>query len=478
MDSSGLSEAIIAELGDVFMSELRRGGPALVGADWDGIEQQLQDLGRRVLGRVVEQTVAAIAAAEPSPPPVCGGCDQAMRVVAAARPRVLQGLVGDYTLVRAYFVCDGCHRGAAPLDARLGLGRGMLSPGLGRVASRAGIEAAFGSAAGLLRDTLRIDVADEAVRRITEGIGAVAETEQQTAMAAAEAGQVPPPELGEASPQALVVEVDGVQVPIGTSWNEMKVGVVAPLGPTTEVDPDSGRERLRVGRQTACAGFESAATFWYRVYVEACRRGLGQPSLTLVVLLGDGADWIWRYGRHFLALKGVELIEIVDLYHAIEHLWTVAHAGFGAGSAQAIAWVTPLKRALRTDGVGPVLAALETLAATTLPEAAAEEVRKARGYFTTNAARMDYPRFVAQQLPIGSGAVECACKTLVQAREKQAGMRWSRAGAQAVASLRALHRSGRWERFWQTQPQRRRPTVVTPRPPTSTAASAALDPAA
>ena len=458
MDSAGLPEAIIAELGEIFVSELRRAGPALTAGDLDGIEQRLQDLSRRVLGRVVEQTIVAIAAAEPSARPVCAGCRRTMRPVAAARRRELQGLVGDYTLSRAYFCCDGCHAGAAPLDERLGLGRGMLSPGLGRVACRAGIEDAFEPAAGLLRETLRIDVAEEAVRRMTEGIGAVAEAEQQAAMAAAEAGRPPPADKGEEPPGALLVEVDGVQVPVERSWNEMKVGVVAPLGPATEADPESGRERLAVGRQSACAGFEAAAEFWYRVYAEACRRGLGLPGLALVVLVGDGADWIWRYGRQFLALKGVELVEIVDLYHAVEHLWTVARAAFGTSSPGAAAWVEPLKRALLTEGVGPVLAALEALAPGADP-GAAEEVRKATGYFTTNAARMDYPRFLARRLPIGSGAVECACKTLVQARAKQAGMRWGRAGVQAVVSLRALHRSGRWERFWRTRPQRRRPAV-------------------
>lgn len=458
MDRAGLSEAMIAELGTIFVGELRRAGPALVRSDLDGIEQQLQDLGRRVLGRVVEQVVAAIAAAEPSVPPACAGCQGMMRPVEAARKRELQGLVGDYTVYRAYFCCDGCHVGAAPLDARLGLGRGMLSPGLARVAGRVGIEAAFAPAAGLLRETLRIDVAEAAVRRMTEGIGAVAEAEQQAAMEQAAAGRAPLLDAGEVPPTALLVEVDGVQVPVERSWNEMKVGVVAPLGPATETDPESGRVRLAVGRQSACAGFEPAQAFWYRVYAEACRRGLGLPSLTLVVLLGDGADWIWRYGRQFLALKGVELVEIVDLYHAVEHLWTVAHAAFGASSPKAAAWVAPLKVALLTAGVGPVLAALEALAAGAEPEAA-EEVRKATGYFMTNAARMDYPRFLARQMPIGSGAVECACKTLVQARAKQAGMRWSRTGVQAVVSLRAVHRSGRWEQFWRTRPQRRRPAV-------------------
>lgn len=79
---------------------------------------------------------------------------------------------------------------------------------------------------------------------------------------------------------------------------------------------------------------------------------------------------------------------------------------------------------------------------------------------------MDDPRFVARRFPIGSGAVESACKTLIGQRAKQAGMRWSRPGLQAVASLRALHRSGRWTAFWQSQPQRRR-LPAHPRPPRS-----------
>jgi hypothetical protein len=67
---------------------------------------------------------------------------------------------------------------------------------------------------------------------------------------------------------------------------------------------------------------------------------------------------------------------------------------------------------------------------------------------------MDYPRFVARQWPIGSGAVENACKCLVEARLKQAGMRWGVPGSQAIASLRAVQRSGRWAAFWQMHPDR------------------------
>jgi hypothetical protein len=124
------------------------------------------------------------------------------------------------------------------------------------------------------------------------------------------------------------------------------------------------------------------------------------------------------------------------------------------GSAAA-AWSEPLKGKLREEGVAAVLVALGEL--TPAEPAAVEEVRKGRGYFATIAARMNYPAFVARQLPIGSGVVESACKTLIEEREKGAGMRWSKTGAQAVAMLRALQRSGRWTAFWGTHPKRRRP---------------------
>jgi hypothetical protein len=82
------------------------------------------------------------------------------------------------------------------------------------------------------------------------------------------------------------------------------------------VDAETGRLRLRWGAASSGAGFEGAQEFWYRAYAEACRRGLGTAAVHTVVLLGDAAEWIWRLGRAFLALPGVELVEIIDLYHA------------------------------------------------------------------------------------------------------------------------------------------------------------------
>ena len=469
MDKAELPAAIIDELGQLFVKTLKDNAAKLVESDFDGIEQQLQAMARKVFGPVVEQTVAAIAEAWSNERCTCPRCHGPMRLVDYRRRRNLQGLVGDYQIARPYFVCDHCHHGYAPLDERLGLGAGALSPGLMRVACRLGIDGSFEDAADTVRETLGIELEDEAIRRVTEGIGQVAEDEAQALIALAQMGQEPLPKEGtKVESSVLLVEVDGAMIQqVDGDWHEVKAGLVAPLGPKTVEDEQTGRSTLVMGKANYCAGLESADRFWFRVYVEACRRGLGSALVTMVVLLGDGADWIWRYSPTFLGLGQAKVVEILDIYHAFEHLGTVASAVFGQGSKAGEEWLQLLKQKLETQGPAPILAALAELRPE--GEGAAAEVRKAVGYFTENAARMDYPTFIAMNLPIGSGAIESACKTLIEEREKGAGMRWTKAGAQSIATLRALHRSGHWAEFWKGHPQRRRPAVFPRRPANLTA---------
>ena len=287
----------------------------------------------------------------------CPRCAGRVRVVDGARARTLEGLVGPLRLVRPWYHGAACRHGYAPLDTAWALGRGLLSPGLVRVVSRDGLEAAFGQGADLVAENLGVHLDADTVR---------------------------------------AVELDGVLVPERERWVEVKVGRVAAVGPDLVVDAASG------------------------------------------------AAWIWHPVRWYLGLPGVRVVEIGDFFHASEHLSTVAGAVFGPGTPAAAVWLDETRHALRHAGPAPVLAA-----------PTAEEVRRASGYVTTNAARMDYPAFRAELLPIGSGAIESTAKNLIQQRQTQAGMRWTRGGAQRVASLRALHRSGRWQAFWASQPQAR-----------------------
>jgi hypothetical protein len=168
-------------------------------------------------------------------------------------------------------------------------------------------------------------------------------------------------------------------------------------------------------------------------------------------------------------------VEILDFYHACAHLGTVASAVFARTPLRRTAWLTPLRRQLRDQGPAPILRALAKLRPTT--PSGREEVRKAIDYFTEHAARMDYPAFAARQFPIGSGAIESTCRHLVQLRAVQAGMRWRADHRQAVRSLRAVARSGRWAAFWATQPLlharlHRAATTATAAPPARTTVSA------
>ncbi len=263
----------------------------------------------------------------------------------------------------------------------------------------------------------------------------MAEAAQQEDIARARRGALTHPVGGVPD---VVVAVDGCQVLLLDGWHEMKVGRAAPLGPGLRTDHRTGRTFLAWGTAAICAGLEGAEECWWRVAVTAWRAGLGQQTRRVIVL-GDGAEWIWNRAAHFLGGPGITVVEILDLFHAYEHLWEAGRAVFDTSDALT-AWVEPLKDALYAEGARAVLAAFDAL----VPPgpAAADVLRRERVYFADNAARMDYPRYVAQHLPIGSGAVESLCKTLIEARAKGSGMRWTRAGVQAVATLRAVRASG------------------------------------
>ena len=176
------------------------------------------------------------------------------------------------------------------------------------------------------------------------------------------------------------------------------------------------------------------------------------PCPKITPSLGDGAHGIWEQGAAYFGTPDREGGEILDCYPAAEHVSTVAHAVWGEGSPDAAAWITATLQRLKAAGPAPLLAARAALAPTTA--AAQAVVTRDTAYVTYHQTRMPYPTYPARGLPMGSGRVEGACNTLVKTRLRPSGMRWRRRGAQAVATLRALARSGRWDAFWATQPQR------------------------
>lgn len=361
---------------------------------------------------------------------VCRGCGT--RLVARGwRERGLLTVCGPIRIKRPWYPCGRCHTGCSPVDAALGItSRGRVSVSITDWLVELGARTAFRDATRLLERLTGLTVAPETVRRQTERAGAAIEETIQRDAAVVAATQEPAGPV-DSAPGTILVETDGVMVPYRDGWHEVKLGLVAGQTGTTTVAP------------SYVAARSSAEQFGPRLLAEAARRGaldvvdwdgpLAGPNLAVlrtVLVLGDGAPWIWALAAEHFGTR----IEIIDFYHAAEHVWTVARALFGDGTPATTLWAQVRINDLLTAGATPVRHAL-TVATAPSPEAA-EVLRRERGYFQTNAHRMDYPTFRTQHFPIGSGAVESGAKHIVQHRMKRPGARWSETGAQAVLNVR------------------------------------------
>lgn len=348
------------------------------------------------------------------------------------RSRTVQTVCGPVTWERPWFHCRRCRQGFSPADEVLGVApRRRLSPGLDAWVVELGGDTSFRDGAGWLERLTGLKVSAETVRSQTETVGRALEAAQQTAMGEVVRTQESA-EPVDAAPGTLVVETDGVMVRYLDGWHEVKLGLVG------------GQVDEKLAAPSYVAARASAEQFGPRLLTEAARRGAlevvawegsvtqrGVAVLRDVVVLGDGAPWIWNLAAEHFGQR----TEIVDYYHATEHLWTLARAFYGEGTAKAKRWAERQCRRLKARGAGPLLRALR--AVKLRPADAGELLRRERAYFRTNAARMDYPTFRQQGLPIGSGAVEAEAKRLVQQRMKRPGARWSDAGAQAVLNVRS-----------------------------------------
>jgi len=158
---------------------------------------------------------------------------------------------------------------------------------------------------------------------------------------------------------------------------------------------------------------------------------------TVVVIVGDGAEWIWNRAAMF-----VNRCEILDFGHALEHAWEFARLRYGDGSSQADRWVHQIAEDLRAGKVQDVIARLKRLRPPT-PELR-ESFEALIRYYNENAGRMRYDEYLRLGYGIGSGAVESAHQQVVHARFRQAGMRWSEAGARRLLALRLLLLNDDW----------------------------------
>ena len=199
------------------------------------------------------------------------------------------------------------------------------------------------------------------------------------------------------------------------------------------------------------------ATLKRQLTAEVMGALIQRPHLR-VVKVADGAPDNWSYLSAVLPVGQ----EVLDFYHAAEHLGAALGAAYGEGTSKYQERLETLSAVLRDapEGVDTVMGALGRLR-TRYPRRQA--IHKALAYFREHRHRMRYSDLRAQNLPIGSGVVEAACKTLVSQRLKRSGMRWRTAGGQAILTFRALCQSERFERAWSLLSETYKRSVTLPR---------------
>ena len=373
-------------------------------------------------------------------------------VFVAYRSKAVVTVLAPVQVNRAYYHCASCGHGVIPKDQALDIVGTSLSPGVRRMMGRVGGEEAFAEGRRDLEELAGVAVKTKQVERVAEGLGEQIEARARAERQAVLAGKLVSLS-GEEPVGKFYIAVDATGVPVVPKETAGRAGKGedgeaktrdAKLGCVfTQSRLDAKKRPQRDPHSTSyVAAIETAEEFGRRIYAEAVRRGLLQARQ--VIVLGDGAPWIWALAEeHFPGA-----LQIVDLYHAREHLGELAKTLYGRTGKATAAWRAARYEALEAGNVEAVVAAMRR--ACPRDPTSREQVRKQIAYFQTNAERMRYAKFRRRGLFVGSGVVEAACKIMGQ-RLKQSGMRWTVRGANAIIALRCCQVSNRWEEFWEAR---------------------------
>lgn len=446
--------------------------------DLEELEQEIWTrmmiLGKKWLQGILQQQAEKTDADGPQE----GACGHRLHLV-SKRPRQVLSVFGPISIQRNYYHCahhweaekqeehEQCRSGEVPFDRLWGLTGRRSSPGVQRLVSYLSARLTHEAVAQTLERVLPLHLSARQVGAILQPVGEAFEQEEEQQMqhlleraAKKETSEAEQQEDQGEPIKRLYVEMDGVMarlrrgsVPMeaqeqarkGDVYREVKVGAVfvgeagherSELVPGVFVDR-AGPKRY-VARRTTAQDFAS------RIY--ALAHAAGVQRAREVVVLGDGAKWIWGIAEE--QFPGA--VQIIDEYHAREHLWNVAHAAFPAQTAEREAWAKTVSDLLAHGQVEEVITAFERLPPLAPEPGKTRSILEIEAdYFRTNAERMRYLTFRAKGMQIGSGIVEAGCKTVVSTRAKQSGMRWTPDGLDALLAVRTAVLNQDFDQTWQ-----------------------------
>jgi len=402
--------------------------------------------GAKVLGGLLE----GIGCGRREHPVQC--CCGAIMQSKGIEGKILVTILGPVPYRRSRYECPDCGVARYPGDEDLDVVDTRRTPGVRRMLARAGSRQPFKEGKEDLKIYAGIEVSAKDVERVAERIGGHIETWQASEREMLLQSETSLP-VNKSIP-VLYVEMDGTGVPMvraetdgrkgkqpdGTAkTREVKLGCI--FMQTTK--DENGRPVRDPGSTSFVGAIEESERFGTRIEAEAIRRGLFNAYR--VVVLGDGAVWI----RTLCELRFPNALQIVDLYHAREHVATLCNLLFGCNEEKLYRFRTQWWTYLDEGNIEKILCHAQRM----LPTApnTLQKVTAELHYLEENKNRMRYADFRRQGFFVGSGVIEAGCKSIIGARLKQSGMEWTVKGANAIIALRCAMLSDRFEDFWEAR---------------------------
>ena len=368
------------------------------------------------------------------------------------RAKTLVTALGPVELRRAYYLCARCGEGQFPAHEELDVSQTRKSPGVRRMLAALGFDAPFERCSQQMKLLAGLEITAKEVERTSEAIGEDIAARQQQEIQRARRLDLPVV-VGEKIP-IMYVQMDGTGVPVvkketagrpgktegqPAHTREAKLGCIF-----TQTKWDQEGYAIRDADSTTYTGaIETAEEFGKRLYLEAWKRGWGRAEKQVV--MGDGAEWIWNIAEeHFPGA-----VQIVDLYHARQHLWDLARKLHPQDAAEQKRWMMIHQNLLDEGKIEKLVSSLRSTNSSKAQ--LTETIGKEAEYFAKNAERMRYPEFRSQHLFVGSGVIEAGCKNLIGSRCKRSGMFWTVRGANAILALRCCHSNRRFEDYWEAR---------------------------
>jgi hypothetical protein len=383
-------------------------------------EDEVRSIARMVAGAMMSE-VAANMSGKPTYKGVRISCECGKQArFKEYRKRFVRTLHGDIEVARAYYRCDHCGRTFIPWDKEQGLSERLWSPRVKELVASTCSALPYEAASKLIERTTGLEIEESSEEEIVRDVGERLRREEQEAVTAAV-------DIGEdvcqaEPPTRLYVSIDAAKAHTDGEWHDIKTAVVY------EGILSEGNDTDTLANPRYIAAQEKSEEFGRRIYTRAMQSGYERAAERIVI--ADGAEWIWREVSNHLN----ESIKIVDYWHACEHIHDLAQALYGEGNPRGRRWAREHSDKLRNKGPGCLLRAIKRRKAR--DEREREALRLEFGYFRKYRRYMNYPAYRARGMMIGSGPVESACKVIVGQRLKQAGMRWTREGADAVLAVR------------------------------------------